>query len=74
MPENGDGRSSKEVTNAGRGLALGLIFGTALDLVLWLATDRIVFFPVFVGAGVSLGLTIGTARMAQRSVDADYRN
>ena len=62
MPENGDGRSSKEVTDAGRGLALGLIFGTALGLVLWLATERIVFFPVFVGAGISIGLAIDAAR------------
>ncbi|HSG18633.1 MAG TPA: hypothetical protein VLE70_20225 [Anaerolineae bacterium] len=67
MAEDGNGRSSKEVTDTGRGLALGLIFGTALGLVLWMATDSIVFFPVFVGAGISLGLAIGAARDREES-------
>jgi hypothetical protein len=62
MPENGNGRSSREATETGRGLALGLIFGVALGLVLWSATDVIAFFPIFVGAGISIGLAIGAAR------------
>jgi F0F1-type ATP synthase assembly protein I len=62
MPENGNGRSSKEATDTGRGLALSLISGTALGLVMWLVTDTIAFFPIFVGAGISIGLAIGVAR------------
>ena len=55
-------QSSKETAYTGRGLSLGLVFGTSLGIILWLATDNIVFFPVFVGAGISIGLSIGSMR------------
>lgn len=57
MPDNNE-PSSKREARAGRGLLLGMIFGAALGVVLWLATDTFVFFPVFVGAGLSVGLAL----------------
>jgi len=53
MSENGNGRSPKEIGNRERGFALGLIFGTASGLVLWMATDVIAFYPVFLAIVLS---------------------
>jgi hypothetical protein len=67
MAEDKNGRSDKETNNTGLGIALGMLFGAALGVVLWLATDTFVFFPVFVGAGLSIGLAIGAARDQQET-------
>lgn len=67
MSEDGDNRSSKETNHTGLGIGLGLLFGTALGVVLWLATDSFVFFPVFVGAGLSIGVALGVARDQQKA-------
>ena len=61
MPDNNE-PSSKRQARAGRGLLIGLIFGAALGVVLWMATDTVVFFPVFVGAGLSIGLALDNAQ------------
>jgi hypothetical protein len=34
----------------------------SLGVVLWLATDTFVFFPVFIGAGLSIGLALDNTR------------
>jgi len=49
-------------TQAGLGMAMGMLFGAALGVVLWVATANLVFFPIFVGAGLSIGLAIDNAR------------
>ncbi|MFN2223271.1 MAG: hypothetical protein PVH65_04945 [Chloroflexota bacterium] len=61
MPGNNE-PSPKKGAQAGRGLVLGLLFGAALGVVLWLVTDTFVFFPVFVGAGLSIGLALDNAQ------------
>ena len=45
-----------------RGMTLGMLFGAALGVVIWLTSGLFVFFPVFVGAGFSIGLAIGKER------------
>lgn len=62
MSGNNKDASSNEGAYAGRGLALGLLFGAALGLVMWLVTDSFVFFPVFLGAGLAIGLALDDAR------------
>ena len=64
MPDNENQGTSNETARAGRGLALGLIFGTALGLALWFVTDIPVFFPVFAGAGICIGLVIDAREKA----------
>jgi hypothetical protein len=53
---------TKNGPQAGRGLVAGFVFGVALGIVLWMATDTFVFFPVFFGAGLSIGLALDNAR------------
>lgn len=67
MSEDKNGQSDKETSSTGLGLSLGLLFGAALGVVLWLATDTFVFFPVFVGAGLSIGVALGAARDQQET-------
>ena len=54
--------SLRKSTQASLGLALGMLFGAALGVVLWLATDTFVFFPVIIGAGLSIGLALDNTR------------
>ena len=39
-----------------------MLFGAALGVVIWLITDTFVFFPVFIGAGLSAGMAVGAAK------------
>ena len=55
-------QSSEETNYTGLGMSLGMLFGAALGLVIWLTTDTFVFFRVFIGAGMSVGLAVGTER------------
>ena len=66
MSDNKNSPSGNETNYTGLGVGLGLLFGTALGVVLWMATDSIVFFPVFVGAGLSIGVALGAARDQQQ--------
>ncbi|MCB8922775.1 MAG: hypothetical protein H6662_14400 [Ardenticatenaceae bacterium] len=47
--------------NTSLGMTLGMLFGAAIGVVIWLTTDTFVFFPVFIGAGLSVGLAIDEA-------------
>jgi hypothetical protein len=67
MSEDKNGRPEEETNYTGLGVGLGLLFGTALGLILWQATDSVVFFPVFVGAGLSIGVALGVTRDQQKS-------
>jgi hypothetical protein len=59
--------STKKGAKAGQGLAIGLLFGVALGVILWIATDTFVFFPVFVGAGLSIGLALDNVQSEEDS-------
>jgi hypothetical protein len=52
------------------GFSLGMIFGVALGLTLAALTHKILFFAVFTGAGMSLGLAIG-ADLERRHAEKD---
>lgn len=43
------------------GISLGLLFGAAMGITLWLLTEQFVFFPVFVGSGLTVGVAIGAS-------------
>ena len=66
MSGDKNGQPGNKTSYTGLGVSLGLLFGAALGVVLWLATDSFVFFPVFVGAGLSIGVALGAARDQQR--------
>jgi hypothetical protein len=59
---NNNEPSPTKGARAGRWLAIGLLIGAALGVVLWLTTDTFVFFPVFAGAGLSIGLALDNAQ------------
>jgi hypothetical protein len=67
MAEDNNGGSNKDVNYTGLGVGLGMLFGASLGLIIWLATDSFVFFPVFVGAGLSIGLAVGASRDQRES-------
>jgi hypothetical protein len=66
MSEDKNDRPDKETNNTGMGIGIGMLFGVALGIVLWQATDNFVFFPVFLGAGMSIGLALGATRDQQK--------
>lgn len=41
------------------GVSLGLLFGAALGIIIWIVADQFIFFPIFVGAGLSIGVAVG---------------
>ena len=62
MSENKNNQSTEQTNYTSLGMSLGMVFGAALGIVIWLATDTFVFFPVFIGAGMSTGLAVGAAK------------
>jgi len=44
------------------GTSLGLLCGGILGVVIWIATESFVFFPVFAGGGLAAGVAIGESR------------
>lgn len=54
----GEARAAR---GASLGLAPGMVSGAGLGLILWMATGEFVLWIVFLGAGMTLGLAIGSA-------------
>jgi preprotein translocase subunit SecG len=49
--------SRSEIVSMAAGMLIGAITGAAI----WLTTDTFVFFPVFIGVGLVLGLALKEA-------------
>ena len=43
------------------GISLGLLLGAAVGITLWLLTEQFVFFPIFVGSGLTVGVAVGAS-------------
>ena len=67
MNENKNDQSTGETNYTSLGMSLGMLFGAALGFVIWIATDTFVFFPVFIGAGLSAGMAVGAGREKKNS-------
>lgn len=59
MSENQKPNRMREKDYQDLGTALGLLFGGILGVVIWIATESFVFFPVYTGGGLAAGVTIG---------------
>lgn len=44
------------------GMSVGLLFGATLGTIVWLSTGEVVFWVIFVGGGMVVGLALGSAR------------
>jgi hypothetical protein len=55
-----------ESSSVAIGLSLGLLFGAILGTIVWISTDEFVFWVIFMGAGMTLGLALGSARATGR--------
>lgn len=44
------------------GMSVGMLFGAALGTVVWISTGQFVFWVIFIGGGMTVGLAIGQAR------------
>lgn len=55
-----------ESPSVGIGLALGLLFGGILGTIVWISTGEFVFWVIFMGGGLSIGLALGSARATGR--------
>ena len=53
------------------GLSAGLAAGAGLGVTLWLATGQFIFFPIFVGAGISVGVAIDAAKNQAEATDIE---
>jgi hypothetical protein len=62
MSEYGNKETGEEKVGTNRGTSWGFSLGAALGIVLWITTGNFIFFPIFVGAGLSIGLATGAER------------
>ncbi|MCP4935490.1 MAG: hypothetical protein GY927_15120 [bacterium] len=62
MSENKKKQSVKENHYTHQGLTYGIIYGVSLGLIFSAAADSFAFFPIFTGAGISLGLALGAKK------------
>ncbi|MCB9420195.1 MAG: hypothetical protein H6667_10335 [Ardenticatenaceae bacterium] len=54
-------RSEPNQTNyMALGLSLGLLFGSAVGIVLGIAMDNMAFMAIFTGGGLTLGVALGS--------------
>ena len=51
----------------GVGMSVGMLFGAALGTTVWLSTGEFVFWVIFMGGGMTLGLAIGAANASKQS-------
>lgn len=61
-----DRQRQMESSPAAVGMSLGMLFGAALGTIVWISTDEFVFWVIFMGAGMTLGLALGSARATGR--------
>ena len=47
------------------GLATGVALGAGLGVVIWLTTGQFIFFPIFVGVGISIGTALDANRQRE---------
>jgi hypothetical protein len=63
------GRSQADLSTTspavGLGMSIGMLLGAVLGVIVWISTGQFVLWVVFLGAGMSAGLAIGSG-MAQR--------
>ena len=57
LPSDPAGQSAQA-----RWMAAGMLFGGVLGTIVWLSTGQFVFWVVFLGGGMTVGLAIGQAR------------
>jgi hypothetical protein len=48
------------------GMSLGMLIGAGLGTIAWVLTEEFVFWVIFMGGGLSVGLALGSARSAGR--------
>jgi hypothetical protein len=48
------------------GMAVGMLFGAALGVIVWISTGEFVFWVIFLGGGMTVGMALGRA-VAERS-------
>lgn len=48
------------------GMSLGMLIGAGLGTIAWILTDEFVFWVIFLGAGLTIGIGLGSARAAGR--------
>jgi hypothetical protein len=48
------------------GISVGMLFGAALSVVVWISTGQFVFWVIFLCGGMTVGMALGRA-MAGRS-------
>lgn len=55
------GRREVDDSRQALGLAAGMLLGGALGTIVWISTGEFVSWVIFMGGGLVLGLSIGTA-------------
>jgi hypothetical protein len=48
------------------GMSLGMLIGAGFGTIAWILTDEFVFWVIFMGAGLTIGIGLGSARAAGR--------
>jgi hypothetical protein len=48
-------------TRPALGMSAGMLFGAALGVIVWLSTGEFVFWVIFLGGGLVVGLALGSA-------------
>lgn len=68
LAARGRGRSDRSPTDSylSIGMSLGMLIGAGLGTIAWILTDEFVFWVIFLGAGLTIGIGLGSARAAGR--------
>jgi hypothetical protein len=61
-----EGRSFNRGQATSIGMSLGMLFGAALGTIVWVSTGQFVFWVIFLGGGMTVGLALGNAMGARR--------
>ena len=49
------------------GMSAGMLLGAALGAIVWISTGEFVFWVIFTGGGMVLGLALGSATASKQS-------
>jgi tetrahydromethanopterin S-methyltransferase subunit G len=63
----GDGRPpATDDAGASLGMSIGMLLGAVLGTIVWISTGEFVFWVVFMGGGLTVGLAMGTGFASRR--------
>ena len=71
MSDSPGNKAPRETSNAVKGMCFGMIFGVALGIVFGAVLDNMGFMSIGIGAGMCIGMAIGSAKDRREAEDRE---